>query len=93
MTDRPAPFYTVDRLEGEIAVLLGDDGRTYDVARRELPKGAREGSVLRAPSGPKGTPDWPRAVLDEAERLRRLKETRAQLDTLRKGSPKGDITL
>ncbi len=93
MTDRPAPIYTVDRLEGDIAVLLGDDGKTYDVARRELPKGAREGSVLRAPAGPKGAPDWSRAVLDEAERLRRLKETREQLDKLRKGSPKGDISL
>jgi len=42
-------FYAVDRLEGNIAVLVGDSGDTIDMPRVELPKGLREGSVLRVP--------------------------------------------
>lgn len=43
----PAVRLAVDRTEGELAVLVDDDGRTFDVPLAALPTGAREGSVLR----------------------------------------------
>ena len=30
-------FYVIDRLEGHIAVIVGDDGRTFDVPKSRLP--------------------------------------------------------
>ena len=66
------PFYVVDRVEGKIAVVVADDGRTFDVPQRVLPKGAREGSVLRIDAASTDAPDWTDAIIDEAERGRRL---------------------
>ena len=43
-------FY-VDRLEGNIAVVQREDGVTGLIFRRELPDGAREGSVLSYEDG------------------------------------------
>jgi hypothetical protein len=36
----------VDRIEGDIAVLVGEDGQVYDVPLAWLQQGAREGDVL-----------------------------------------------
>ena len=87
------PYYAVDRLEGTIAVLVADDLSVLDVPRRALPKGLREGSVLQVPTGPDGSPDWSMAVLDEAERQRRVEQVREALDRLRKKDPGGDVRL
>jgi hypothetical protein len=86
-------YYAIDRIEGQIAVLVGDDGMSVDVPKRVLPAGVREGSVLQVQIGKDSTPDWSNAVLDEAERERRVKEGRETLDRLRKRDPGGDITL
>lgn len=84
--------YVVDRFEGKTAVIVGDDGRSIDVPKRDLPKGAREGTVLRVEA--KGSLiDWSRAVIDEAERDRRLKLARERLDRLSETDPGGDIAL
>lgn len=40
-------YYVVDRIEGTMTVVVGDDGRGFDVPRRDLPKGVKEGTVLR----------------------------------------------
>jgi len=85
-------FYVIDRLEGEVAVLVGDDDRTFELPRRQLPKGSREGSVLRVTES-KGAPDWARAELDEGERRRRVKEGQEAMERLRKKDPGGDITI
>ena len=85
-------FYVIDRLEGEVAVVVGDDDRTFELPRRQLPKGSREGSVLRVPDS-KGPPDWAKAELDEEERRRRLKEGQEAMERLRKKDPGGDITI
>ena len=44
-------FYAVDRLEGQMAVLVGDDETTVDLPRRNLPARVREGTVLRLELG------------------------------------------
>jgi hypothetical protein len=85
-------YFTVDRIEGTTAVLLGDDRTAFDVPRSTLPKGAGEDSVLRAPLKA-GAPDWSRAVLDDAERERRLARSKAALDQLKRHDPGGNLTL
>ena len=85
------PFYVVDRLEGRMAVVVGDDGRRYDVPRQRLPRGAGEGSVLRVAGA--APPDWARAVIDDAERERRLKEARDTLRRLEETDSGGNVKL
>ena len=86
-------YYVIDRFEGSLAVIVGDEGRTFDVARRKLPEGCREGTVLRLEAQGDRAPDWPRAVIDEAERARRLERARETLRRLADSDPGGDITL
>ena len=82
----------MDRIEGKIAVVLRDDDRSYDVPRAQLPKKAREGSVLRVASVA-GAPDWSTAVIEEAEERRRDREAQETLDRLKKTDPGGDVQL
>ncbi len=42
MTEREA-FYSVDRVERAVAVLVGDDGVGLDVLKKTLPVKVREG--------------------------------------------------
>lgn len=86
-------FYAVDRLEGNIAVLVSDAGDTIDMPRVELPSGLREGSVLRVRFGAQNLPDWSRAVIDKEEENRRLREAQDTLDELKRSDPGGDIKL
>ena len=67
-------YYVIDRVEGEIAVLVGDDGKKHDVPCSSLPKGAREGSCLR---GSKNT-----FLLDEVETTRRKQRIESKLQAL-----------
>lgn len=87
------PFYVVDRIEGKTAVMVGDDGRTFDVPRRALPKGCREGTVLRIDAGSTENPDWANAVVDEIEGARRLERARDELRRLGETDPGGDVEL
>lgn len=87
------PFFVVDRIEGATAVVVADDDRTFDVPRRTLPKGCREGTVLRVDAESAENPDWPNAVVDEAERLRRLNRARDTLRRLSEMDPGGDVEL
>ncbi len=84
--------FAIDRFEGESAVVIDDDGVQLEVQRRQLPMGAREGSLLRAPVE-NGAPVWSKAVLDEAEREIREGESRKRLGRLESQDPGGDITL
>jgi Protein of unknown function (DUF3006) len=88
------PFFVIDRIEGSIAVVVADDGRTFDVPTRALPNVSREGTVLRidraADSKP---PDWAEAIADEAERLRRLDRARQTIHRLSRTDDGGDIEL
>jgi len=87
------PFYVVDRIEGTTAVIVADDGRTFDAPRRFLPKGCREGTVLRIDAATKESPDWANAVIDEPERVRRLERARDTLRRLSETDPGGDVDL
>lgn len=86
-------FYVIDRLEDHIAVIVGDDGGTFDVPKRRLPPGSREGTVLQLETEIDQTPDWSRAVIDDAERTRRVERARERLRRLENSDPGGDITL
>lgn len=92
MTERRA-YYAVDRLEGDVVVLVGDDRAAVDVARRQLPVVVREGDLLSVRLDASGRPDWATAAQDPDERDRRLAEARARLERLRKRDPGGDIRL
>ena len=86
-------FYAVDRLEGQMAVLVGDDETTVDLPRTNLPARVREGSVLRVALGADGRPDWSSAKIDDQERERRLKAAQERLDRMSESDPGRDITL
>jgi len=42
-------YFVVDRFEGAIAVLVGDDRSSFDVPRGALPAGVAEDAVLSVP--------------------------------------------
>ena len=86
-------FYAVDRLEGQMAVLVGDDETTVDLPRRDLPARVREGTVLRVELGADGRPDWSSARIDDKERERRLKAAQERLKRMSESDPGGDITI
>ncbi|MCI8622721.1 MAG: DUF3006 domain-containing protein [Provencibacterium sp.] len=67
-------LYAIDRFEGEYAVCEGPDGRMRNFARVELPRGAKEGDVLRYD----GT-DW---IIDRPETARRRAKARALFESL-----------
>ncbi len=92
MSERKA-FYSVDRLERAVAVLVGDDGVGLDVLKSTLPVTVREGVVLRVRLDTDGKPDWTSATIDDAERERRLREARDRLERLRGTDPGGDVVL
>lgn len=86
--------FTVDRLEPRVAVLIDDDGRELEVARRRLPKDARrEGAVLRVELDTNNELDWTTAAIDAEEEERRLADARARLERLRRRDPGGDVVL
>jgi hypothetical protein len=89
----PEAFYAVDRIEGAIAVLVGDDGTTTDLERSALPARIKEGTVIRVSLGSDGRPDWSTAEIDEKERSRRLKTAQERLKKLSESDPGGDIML
>jgi len=86
-------WYAVDRLEGDLLVLIDDDGRQVEQPVRTIPFRVKEGMVLRVPLDAQGQPDWRHAVRDEEERQRRLDEARARLERLRGQDPGGDVRL
>ena len=63
-------FWTIDRIEGETAVVEIAVGKAVDIPLSALPEGAVEGSVLQI-------------TLDEDEKARRKKKNRSLFDRLR----------
>lgn len=68
--DKQPTFWTIDRIEGEIAVVEIAEGKTVNIPRSALPEGTKEGSVLRI-------------GIDPDEAARRKKKTRSLFDRLR----------
>lgn len=44
-------YYSVDRIEGNIAALVGEDGSSFMAAVEELPYGTHEGDMLLLAEG------------------------------------------
>lgn len=65
--------YTVDRIEGDIAVCEDDNRKMTEIPIKELPEGVKEGMCLAFVEG-KG---W--AVMEEADRSTRI---RNKMDSL-----------
>ena len=74
---------SVDRFEGDLAVLVvDDDGRTFNVPRSLLPEGTRAGDVLTLSFSRDAAAT--KAVAEEGKRLQ---------DELKATDPGGDVTL
>jgi hypothetical protein len=86
-------YYVVDRTEGKVAIVVADEGNTLEVPLRDLPKGTREGTVLRIDASRARPPLWSNAVIDESERERRLKSARETINRLGDADPGGDVEL
>jgi hypothetical protein len=83
-------FYVVDRIEGELVVLLEDDtGERVNMDSWELPL-VDEGMVLRV-TIQNDKPKWGTATIDEEETARRKGDAEQTLADLRKRDPGGDI--
>ena len=76
-------FFAIDRIEGDTAVVQGDDEKDHAVPFGALPPTSQEGSVLRVHVDDQGHPDWNTARVDEQETHRRIAEARARIDELR----------
>jgi hypothetical protein len=73
--------WVIDHMENGVASIEVDGGTTINVPRKLLPRGVKEGDVLRVTIVP-----------DPAEQARRLAESAAQVTRGGKGG-KGNITL
>ncbi len=72
-------LYSVDRLEGNIAVLVDDEGNSLSLPLAALPKGTRAGAILRRVGegltlAPAEEEERRRRVLELQRRLRRKNE-------------------
>ena len=76
-------FFAIDRIEGNTAVVLGEDGKDHAVPIGALPPTSQEGSILRVDLDDQGDPDWNTARVDEQETHRRIAEARARIEELR----------
>lgn len=68
-------YYAVDQLNGQIAVLADDEGRSVALPLSRLPKGVKKGCVLSIRLDNAGTPSWSSAEIDDEEAKRRSEET------------------
>ena len=67
-------YYAVDQLNGRIAVLADDEGRSVALPVARLPKGVTKGCVLLIRLDNAGTPAWSSAEIDEDEASLRAAE-------------------
>ena len=65
-------YYAVDHVNGQIAVLADDEGRSVALPLARLPEGVAKGKVLSIRLDNAGTPSWSTAEIDEEEAKRRL---------------------
>ncbi len=56
-------YFSIDRFEKKLAVIVDDSGNTKDIPRRDLPKNAKQGDILILKND--------RWVVDECETKRR----------------------
>ena len=76
-------YYAVEQLNGQIAVLADDEGKSVALPVSRLPKGVVQGCVLSIRLDNAGTPSWSSAEIDEDEAKRRSEETERLDDELK----------
>ncbi len=84
-------LYVVDRIEGEVAVLIDEDQRSVDAPLDRFQVPLHEGLALRVPIGDKGAPQWGKAEIDRREAD--MRETEEMLEELRGRDGGGDVKL
>lgn len=94
-TDSSADFelWVVDRVEGDLAVVVSEDGRSVEVDRDALPRACRAGDVVRVTRSADGELAWNDAVVDEEATRERRAEAERILDELKGRDPGGDVAL
>ena len=86
-------IWAVDRIEGDVAVLVSDtNNRIVEVNLKKLPKGTKEKSILHIFER-RDQPIWGSAVLDESIEVQRKKEMEAIVEDLKQRDPGGDIKV
>jgi hypothetical protein len=93
--ERPAyETWVVDRIEGDIAVLVEEEGEiVVELSAGALGPHAEEGAVLRVPLGSVGEPVWSEAVRDLEAEEEWLRNAEARLERLEGRDPGGDVEL
>lgn len=86
-------MWIIDRFEGDWAVIEPDGGVTFDIPRRLLPNGSREGDVLWVEGERRQDEATWRLERDVEETGRRRERAQRQLEQLKKRDPGGDIRL
>ncbi len=84
-------LYVVDRIEGEVAVLIDEDQRSVDAPLDRFQVPLHEGLALRVPIGDKGAPQWGKAAIDRREAD--VQEAAEMLEELRERDGDGDVKL
>jgi hypothetical protein len=88
-----AEVWVVDRFEGDLAILVSDDGEVVETARKLLPRGSRVGVVLRVSRDADGELEWGEGSVDDEATRERRAEAEGILEELRKRDPGGDVAL
>ncbi len=82
-------LYVVDRIDGEVAVLIDEDQGSVDAPLDRFQLPLHEGLALRVPIGDKGAPPWGKAEIDRREAD--VREAEDMLEELRGRDPGGDV--
>lgn len=83
-TDKTTAIFAVYRIEGEVAILVGEELDEVAVPLTDLPDPISEETVLRVPRHADGTPGWRAAEIDdEGDDRRRAEEAEALLERIR----------
>ncbi|EYB68878.1 hypothetical protein DEIPH_ctg014orf0005 [Deinococcus phoenicis] len=87
--ERPDATWVIDGIEGHFARVELEDGETVDMALASLPRGVREGDVIRVHLA---DGDFTLEI-DHAETQRQREAAQTQLDALNRTAPAGEIDL
>lgn len=82
--DAASEIFAVYRIEGEVAILVGEELDEVAVPIADLPDPISEETVLRVPRHTDGTPSWRGAEIDdEGEGRRRAEQAETLLERIR----------
>jgi hypothetical protein len=85
--------YVVDRIEGELVVLVDDEsGDKANLDSWELPA-VDEGTVLAVELDANSKPKWGTASVLTGETKRRMEQGERQIEDMKKRDPGGDVAL